>query len=203
MNCNEEGSLAGQETKYIWSWVPRGQEPRMTVLTRPSVKLLDQTRTGQYSGNASDVYFECLRFESRLPWLKLSWLFLVSPVRLWVVCLSGHDRSLPTRFHVIIHLGSASTMGTKCTSQFSAVVSYVVIRKLLASVFNIYFWYSCTGRKFSRSQWHEPSSHAGTLGSWVRIPLEAWMSVCVYSVFVAALRRADPPSKKSYRLCMD
>jgi hypothetical protein len=33
------------------------------------------------------------------------------------------------------------------------------------------------------------------------------MSVCVYSVFVlscvlvAALRRADPPSKKSYRLC--
>jgi hypothetical protein len=33
------------------------------------------------------------------------------------------------------------------------------------------------------------------------------MSVCVYSVFVlscvevAALRQADPPSKKSYRLC--
>jgi hypothetical protein len=33
------------------------------------------------------------------------------------------------------------------------------------------------------------------------------MSVCVYSVFVllsvqvAALRRADPPSKDSYRLC--
>jgi hypothetical protein len=33
------------------------------------------------------------------------------------------------------------------------------------------------------------------------------MSVCVYSVFVlscvqvAALRRADPPSKESYRLC--
>jgi hypothetical protein len=28
------------------------------------------------------------------------------------------------------------------------------------------------------------SSPAGTLGSWVRIPLKAWMSVCVYSVFV-------------------
>jgi hypothetical protein len=33
------------------------------------------------------------------------------------------------------------------------------------------------------------------------------MSVCVYSVFllfcvqIAALRRADPPSKESYRLC--
>jgi hypothetical protein len=54
---------------------------------------------------------------------------------------------------------------------------------------------------------HELSSPAKTLGSWVRIPLEAWMSVCVHSVFVlscvqiAALRRADPPYKESYRLC--
>jgi hypothetical protein len=54
---------------------------------------------------------------------------------------------------------------------------------------------------------HEPSSLAGTLGSWVRIPLKAWMSVCIYSVFVlfcvlvAALRLADPPYKGSYRLC--
>jgi hypothetical protein len=36
---------------------------------------------------------------------------------------------------------------------------------------------------------------------------EAWMSVCVYSLFVlscvqvAALRRADPQFKESYRLC--
>jgi hypothetical protein len=41
----------------------------------------------------------------------------------------------------------------------------------------------------SRSQWprglsHEPSSPARTLGSWVRIPLKAWMSACIYSVFV-------------------
>jgi hypothetical protein len=54
----------------------------------------------------------------------------------------------------------------------------------------------------SRSQWprglrHELSSNARTLGSWVRIAPKAWMSVCVYSVFVlfyvkaAALRRAD------------
>jgi hypothetical protein len=66
----------------------------------------------------------------------------------------------------------------------------------------------------SRSQWshglrHELSSAARTLGSWVRIPLEAWMSVCIYSVFVlfcmwvAALRQADPPSKESYKLCID
>jgi hypothetical protein len=31
---------------------------------------------------------------------------------------------------------------------------------------------------------HESSSLARTLGSWVRIPLKAWMFVCVYSVFV-------------------
>jgi hypothetical protein len=70
-------------------------------------------------------------------------------------------------------------------------------------------------RRFKcRSQWprglsHEPSSLARTLGSWVRIPLEAWISVCVYSVFVlfcvkiAVLRRADLPPKDSYRLCID
>jgi hypothetical protein len=28
------------------------------------------------------------------------------------------------------------------------------------------------------------SSLAQTMGSWVQIPLEAWMSVCVYSLFV-------------------
>jgi hypothetical protein len=40
-----------------------------------------------------------------------------------------------------------------------------------------------------RPQWprgllHEPSWLALTLGSWVRIPFEAWMFVCVYCVFV-------------------
>jgi hypothetical protein len=44
-----------------------------------------------------------------------------------------------------------------------------------------------------------PITVAQTLGSWVWISLEAWMSVCVRSVFVffcmqvEALRRADPP----------
>jgi hypothetical protein len=63
-----------------------------------------------------------------------------------------------------------------------------------------------------RSQWprglrNELSSPAQTLGSWVRIPLEAWMFVCVHSVFVlsckqvVALRRADSPPKEFYRLC--
>jgi hypothetical protein len=62
--------------------------------------------------------------------------------------------------------------------------------------------------KMYRSRWprglrHEPSSLTRRLGLWVQIPIEAWISVCVYSVFVlfcvqvAALRRADPPPKES------
>jgi hypothetical protein len=34
---------------------------------------------------------------------------------------------------------------------------------------------------------HELPSLARTLGLWVRIPLEARMSVCVYSVFVLSI----------------
>jgi hypothetical protein len=58
-----------------------------------------------------------------------------------------------------------------------------------------------------QSQWPrglrlELTSPARTLGSWVRSPLKAWMSVFVLScVSVAALRRADRSSKESYRLC--
>jgi hypothetical protein len=41
----------------------------------------------------------------------------------------------------------------------------------------------------NRSLWprglrHEPSSLARTLGSRIRIPIKAWMFVCIYSVFV-------------------
>jgi hypothetical protein len=38
--------------------------------------------------------------------------------------------------------------------------------------------------QWSRELRHEPSSPARILVSWARIPLEARMSVCVYSVFV-------------------
>jgi hypothetical protein len=46
------------------------------------------------------------------------------------------------------------------------------------------------------------SSPARTLGSWVRIPLKVWMSVCVYSAFVlgSGLATGRSPSKESYRL---
>jgi hypothetical protein len=55
----------------------------------------------------------------------------------------------------------------------------------LLCIFLSYFWLLT----LCRSQWprglrHELSSLTRTLGSWVRIPLKVWMSVCVYSVFV-------------------
>jgi hypothetical protein len=68
-------------------------------------------------------------------------------------------------------------------------------------------------KQYGRSQWPncvrlELSSFVRTLGSWVRIAIKVRMSVCVYCVFVffcvcvQILRRADPPSKESYRLCI-
>jgi hypothetical protein len=48
-------------------------------------------------------------------------------------------------------------------------------------------------------------SPSQTLRSWVRIPLEAWFSVRVYSVFVwscvdSGLATADNPTNESYQL---
>jgi hypothetical protein len=50
-----------------------------------------------------------------------------------------------------------------------------------------------------RSQWprrlkHEPSSPARTLGWWVRIPFEAWIFVCIYSVCVVLCVGSDLPT---------
>jgi hypothetical protein len=51
---------------------------------------------------------------------------------------------------------------------------------------------------------HETSSLARTLGLCVRIPVKAWMFAFILClccpVKVAALRRADQPSKESYQL---
>jgi hypothetical protein len=59
-----------------------------------------------------------------------------------------------------------------------------------------------------RSQWpgsvtHEMPSPAQTLGSWVRTPLKAWMSTCVYSRFM----RQQPcdrliPCPRSHIACL-
>jgi hypothetical protein len=54
-------------------------------------------------------------------------------------------------------------------------------------------------QRYSRSQWprslrHEMSSPTRTLGSWVRNPLKAWMSVCVCSPFVLSCVGTGLPS---------
>jgi hypothetical protein len=60
-----------------------------------------------------------------------------------------------------------------------------------------------TAEHSGRAVRHELFSFARTLRSLVRIPLRAWIFVCVYSVFVlscvgsAALRRAVPHSRSS------
>jgi hypothetical protein len=66
-----------------------------------------------------------------------------------------------------------------------------------------YFLITCMPITVAARLRHELSSPAQKLGSWVRIHLEAWMPVCVHSVFVqvATLRLADLPSKEPYRLC--
>jgi hypothetical protein len=94
---------------------------------------------------------------------------------------------------------------------FSSCQNFIVLylQKLYKYYSLIYENLNCVD---CRSQWsrdlrHELSSPSQTLGSCFRIPLEARMFVCVYSVFVlscvqlAALWLADPPSKESYRLC--
>jgi hypothetical protein len=50
--------------------------------------------------------------------------------------------------------------------------------------------------KFSRLQWprglkHQLFSSAPTLRSWVRIPLERWMFVCVLCAFIMCLSRVE------------
>jgi hypothetical protein len=63
-----------------------------------------------------------------------------------------------------------------CPLKFRPDFSGQISILMLVSVFQSQFRDSCLR--------HELSSFARTLGSWVRIPLDAWMSVCVYSVFV-------------------
>jgi hypothetical protein len=55
---------------------------------------------------------------------------------------------------------------------------------------------------------HELPSPVQRHGPWSRVPLEAWMPVCVYSVLVLtcvlvwALWKADSTFKVSYRPCI-
>jgi hypothetical protein len=78
-----------------------------------------------------------------------------------------------------------------CLLYFSALDmgdKHVALKFRLPFLSGLHGFISCDCYK-RRSEWqrglrHELSSPARTLGSWVRIPLKAWMSVRVYSLCV-------------------
>jgi hypothetical protein len=109
--------------------------------------------------------------------------------RFWWGAISSnalqHDQELVTneRKHISVQFGAVRGSQPQAATQ-----SIYLHCDLLNSVLLFGLLYSPVSND-SRSQWplglrHEPSSPAQTLGSWVRNPLEAWMSVCVYSVVV-------------------
>jgi hypothetical protein len=120
-------------------------------------------------------------------------------------------RKVSLRGTTYSEMGWTCTMNTVYIGRENAAARHHVMRSLISlhNEHRVHFTNQLTD--FCRSQWprgpnHELFSLAWTLGSWVRIPLKAWMSVFAFilcmccAVYVAALRRADPPSKESYRL---
>jgi hypothetical protein len=99
---------------------------------------------------------------------------------------------------VVLFSGTSTFLITYCRRLFNYVpliAFYVwkVPRPISLPFFQLYIFVTETiaiSISFERqSEWprglrHELSPPAQTLGSWVRIPLKAWIFVCVYSVFV-------------------
>jgi hypothetical protein len=86
--------------------------------------------------------------------------------------------------------GSGSRHGRCCIYVVTTVYKYLDAGVYCHDQTNQTLWaeFRVTAFNINRSQWprclrHESYS-ARTLVSWVRIPFEAWMSVCVYSVCV-------------------
>jgi hypothetical protein len=79
----------------------------------------------------------------------------------------------------------------------------LIIRVAVWQQFHLNQWFAKSHHKTSWKsslmvQWprglrQELSSLPRTLGSWVRIPLKAWMSMCVYSVFVLFCVHVERP----------
>jgi hypothetical protein len=75
-------------------------------------------------------------------------------------------------------------------NQLACWRSLAVLHYIKYQNFPLTVYFQPVGSNSCRSWWprclrHEPSSPARTLRSWVRIPLKAWMLVCVYFVCVA------------------
>jgi hypothetical protein len=101
--------------------------------------------------------------------------------------------------HVLTHASVRPTLRTRsrghpiCFSFFSASVysKYFLFDTLLESQASVPLEFQenayvvlIEAEQWPRDLWHELSSPSRTLWSWVRIPPNAWLSVCVYSLFV-------------------
>jgi hypothetical protein len=94
-----------------------------------------------------------------------------------IVCLPTENR--------IRHLPSASQELSSKTETIESSPSYIKIWAYVSYIYCfIHPYYALCRSQWPRGLRHEMTSPAWTLGSWVRIPLETWMFVCVYSVFV-------------------
>jgi hypothetical protein len=106
----------------------------------------------------------------------------------WSFCLSGDCcmTTLKDAMEVFLHFTVqqvCSLMGNK-TLYFASLATVHYSAPLPIPEDCKLHIHRCGNLK-CRSQWprglkHEPSWPARTLGSWVRIPLEAWMSVCIF-----------------------
>jgi hypothetical protein len=91
-----------------------------------------------------------------------------------------------------------SALGSGGTRKFTMLPSNWVLGEggflvvICLSIFGyllVLNYFSSRYRPYCPSLWprglkHERFSLARTLGSWVRIPLKAWTSACVYSIYV-------------------
>jgi hypothetical protein len=162
-------------------------------------------------GSGSDVH---------LPNIRLQLQCYNSQLGLLTVCRIRFLLVEPEKMkHWYINLFSSDRWKRNVPSSIPKLASKLQVKTYKDFIFKSEDWSraSCwnfitVNCKSRRSQWprglrHWLSSPARTLGPWIRIPFEAWMSVCIYSVFmlscvqVAALRWADPPPMESYRLC--
>jgi hypothetical protein len=102
-----------------------------------------------------------------------------------------------TRLFLLSIQFNASSVIIKILTELSFKLYAIFSHRIIGEFLLMSKWYKLP---FSvclyvfRSQWsrglrHEPSSPARTLGSWVPIPLEVWMSVCFYSVCVLCVDR--------------
>jgi hypothetical protein len=123
----------------------------------------------------SELAFDYLSADS-VQFAMLRKLFRINDVymkKIMSECMTGE--SYVFLFYAILCM--------KCITSSCPYISLHVSFPKLMTGFNLGIG-SLRRSKWPRGLRHELSSSARTLGSWVRIPLEAWMSVCVYSVFV-------------------